>query len=114
MMITQTDTSPKITVLPAHEPCKMEIHTKKVLEDMREISAICNITGHRWLLWALLSDLVSLASDVEREMDSNRAAGAKPEERDAALGAAHQKRRGKPHKKATACEKEAQQIQNHR
>ena len=61
-----------ISVLPTHEPSKMEIHAKKVLEDMREISSACNATGHRWALWALLNDLMSLAGDIERETDSKR------------------------------------------
>lgn len=68
--IATDDSAGKIRVLQAYEPSKMEIHTKKVLEDMREISAVCNTTGHRWLLWALLSDLVALAADIERETDS--------------------------------------------
>ena len=61
-----------ISVLPAHEPSKMEIHAKKVLEDMREISAICNVTGHRWALHNLLTDLTLLVGDIERETDRRR------------------------------------------
>ena len=62
----------KIRVLPAYEPSKMEIHAEKVMEDMREISAACNAAGHHWALWALLSELMALAGDVERETDIRR------------------------------------------
>lgn len=65
-------TTAVISVLPAHEPTKVEIHAKKVMEDLREISAICNITGHRWMVWTLLSDLTALAADIERETDGKR------------------------------------------
>ena len=61
-----------IKVLPEYVSNKMEIHTKKVLEDMREISTVCNAAGHRWALWTLLDDLMSLAGDIERETDSKR------------------------------------------
>ena len=64
--------SEKISVLPAREPSKMEIHAKRVLEDMREISAVCNAAGHRWALWSLFDDLMALASDIERETDNGR------------------------------------------
>ena len=64
--------SEKIKALPPVEPSKMEIHAKKVLEDMREISAVCNATGHRWALWTLLDDLRVLAGDIERETDNGR------------------------------------------
>ena len=62
----------RIRTLPVREPSKMEIHAKKVLEDMREISSVCNAAGHHWALWTLLSDLMSLASDIERETDRMR------------------------------------------
>lgn len=71
MMLSQVGAFEKISVLPAYEPSKMEIHAKKVLEDMREISAVCNATGHRWALWTLLDDLRALAGDIERETDRN-------------------------------------------
>lgn len=61
-----------IKVLPTHEPTKMEIHAKKVIEDMQEISAACSATGHRWMLWTLLDDLKALAGDIERETDKKR------------------------------------------
>ena len=64
--------SEKIRILPAHEPSRMEIHAKKVLDDMREISAACNATGHSWALWELLSDLTALAGDIERETNGKR------------------------------------------
>lgn len=66
------DSAEKIIALPARKPGKMEVHAKKVLEDMREISSVCNAAGHRWALWTLLSDLMSLASDIERETDRMR------------------------------------------
>ena len=62
----------RISVLPAPEHTRMEIHTKKVLEDMREISSVCNTTGHRWALWTLLNDLMELAGDIERETDRKK------------------------------------------
>ena len=75
MNTAQVETFGKISVLPACEPSKMEIHTKKVLEDMREISSVCNAAGHHWALWTLLSDLTSLASDIEREADGKSLSG---------------------------------------
>lgn len=72
MMLGQAGTSEKIFALAEREPSKMEIHAKKVLEDMREISAICNVTGHRWALYNLLTDLTLLVGDIERETDSRR------------------------------------------
>ena len=64
--------SEKISILPAREPSKMEVHAKRVLEDMREISAVCNAAGHHWALWTLLSDLTAFAGDIERETDNGR------------------------------------------
>ena len=61
-----------INILSAHEPSRMETHAKKVLEDMREISVVCNAAGHRWALWTLLSNLTALAGDIERETDNGR------------------------------------------
>ena len=72
-----------LKVLPAHEPSKLEIHAQRVLDDMREISAICNATGHHLALWTLLDDLRILAGDIERETDESistrgRTGGDKP------------------------------------
>ena len=68
----------KIRILPTCKPSKIDVRTKDVLDDMREIVAICNITGHRQALWTLFSDLMALAYDIEKEAASKRLSSNRP------------------------------------